>query len=91
MEMVLHLMHVVAIKDSWASFRDENGKVTKKMAWEGDTPFELAMISFWNLVVMWLKVSCSPALMIRLSKGTLTIFLHCYSFFCPGASSVSGP
>lgn len=59
MEIVLHFMYVVAIKDSWATFSTggHGGKMIKKMAWEGDTPFELAMISFWNLVVMWLKVS----------------------------------
>lgn len=57
MEILLHYMYIVAIKDSWATFQDANGKLIKRMAWEGDTPFELAMISFWNLVVMWLKVS----------------------------------
>ena len=43
MESVLHTMYVVAIKDS--------------MAWEGDGPADLSMIGFWNLVVVWLKVS----------------------------------
>ncbi|KAK9893586.1 MBOAT-domain-containing protein [Cystobasidium minutum MCA 4210] len=57
MEILLHYMYVVAIKDSWASFRSSTtGEWSRKMAWEGDTPFELAMISFWNLVVMWLKL-----------------------------------
>lgn len=35
-------MYVVAIKDS--------------AAWEGDSPAEMSMIGFWNLVVVWLKV-----------------------------------
>lgn len=43
MEFVLHFIYVVAIKDA--------------KAWAGDSPFELAMIGFWNLIVMWLKVS----------------------------------
>ncbi|EGN99369.1 hypothetical protein SERLA73DRAFT_90723 [Serpula lacrymans var. lacrymans S7.3] len=42
MEFILHFMHVVAIKDA--------------KAWPGDTPFELSMIGFWNLMIMWLKL-----------------------------------
>ena len=42
MEFILHFMYVVAIKDA--------------RAWDGDTPFELSMIGFWNLIVVWLKV-----------------------------------
>jgi D-alanyl-lipoteichoic acid acyltransferase DltB (MBOAT superfamily) len=42
MEVVLHYMYVVAIKDAGA--------------WEGDTPAELSMIGLWNLIVVWLKV-----------------------------------
>jgi hypothetical protein len=38
-------MYIVAIKDS-----------SKEGAWQGDTPFELSMIGFWNLIVVWLKV-----------------------------------
>lgn len=57
MEILLHYIHIVAIKDSWATYYDINGKLIKKYAWEEDSPFELAMISFWNLVVVWLKVS----------------------------------
>lgn len=45
MELVLHSMYVVAIKDS-----------SRFGAWQGDTPFELSMIGFWNLIVVWLKV-----------------------------------
>ena len=40
-------MYVVAIKDTGA--------------WKGDTPFELSMIGFWNLIIVWLKVSSSIA------------------------------
>lgn len=35
-------MYVVAIKDA--------------KAWKGETPFELSMVGFWNLMVVWLKV-----------------------------------
>lgn len=48
MEVVLHYLYVVAIKDSGA--------------WHGDTPAELSMIGFWNLIVVWLKV-CSATMM----------------------------
>ena len=43
MELILHFMYVVATKDS--------------AAWQGDTPFELSMIGFWNLIIVWLKVN----------------------------------
>ncbi|EPQ53946.1 MBOAT-domain-containing protein [Gloeophyllum trabeum ATCC 11539] len=42
MEFILHFMYVVAIKDSHA--------------WQGDSPFELSMIGFWNLLIVWLKL-----------------------------------
>jgi hypothetical protein len=42
MELVLHFMYVVAIKDTGS--------------WSGDSPAELSMIGFWNLIVVWLKV-----------------------------------
>ena len=42
MEGILHYMYVVAIKDT--------------RAWPGDTPAEIAMIGFWNLTIVWLKV-----------------------------------
>ena len=42
MEFVLHYMYMVAIKD--------------RKAWIGDSPAEIAMIGFWNLIVVWLKV-----------------------------------
>lgn len=35
-------MYVVTIKDAGA--------------WLGDSPFELSMIGFWNLIIIWLKV-----------------------------------
>ncbi|KAK7064865.1 MBOAT, membrane-bound O-acyltransferase family-domain-containing protein [Favolaschia claudopus] len=42
MEFILHFMYVVAIKDT--------------KAWVGDTPAQIAMIGFWNLIVVWLKL-----------------------------------
>ncbi|ESK97357.1 glycerol transporter [Moniliophthora roreri MCA 2997] len=42
MEFILHFMYVVAIKD--------------RKAWMGDTPTEISMIGFWNLVIVWLKL-----------------------------------
>ncbi|ORX39272.1 MBOAT, membrane-bound O-acyltransferase family-domain-containing protein [Kockovaella imperatae] len=42
MELILHTMYVVAIKDS--------------SAWNGAGPAQLCMIGFWNLVVVWLKL-----------------------------------
>jgi D-alanyl-lipoteichoic acid acyltransferase DltB (MBOAT superfamily) len=42
MEFIIHYMYVVAIKDA--------------RAWGGDTPAELSMIGFWNLIIVWLKV-----------------------------------
>lgn len=45
MELVLSSMYVVAIKDS-----------SRAGAWLGDSPFELSMIGFWNLIVVWLKL-----------------------------------
>lgn len=42
MELILHFMYMVAIKD--------------RKAWVGDSPAEIAMIGFWNLIIVWLKV-----------------------------------
>ena len=42
METLIHVMHVVAIKDAHA--------------WSGMTPAQLSMIGFWNLIFVWLKV-----------------------------------
>lgn len=43
MELILHYMYVVAIKDT--------------NAWWGGTPAEISLVGFWNLVIVWLKVS----------------------------------
>lgn len=43
MEFILHFMYVVAIKDT--------------KAWMGDTPAQISMIGFWNLMIVWLKVT----------------------------------
>ncbi|KAJ2918186.1 hypothetical protein MD484_g2218, partial [Candolleomyces efflorescens] len=42
MEFILHFMYVVAIKD--------------RKAWVGDTPAQISMIGFWNLIIVWLKL-----------------------------------
>ncbi|KAF8193374.1 glycerol transporter [Pholiota molesta] len=42
MECILHYMYVVAIKD--------------RKAWVGDSPAEIALLGFWNLIVVWLKL-----------------------------------
>ncbi|KAJ3296089.1 glycerol transporter [Borealophlyctis nickersoniae] len=42
MEVLLHGMHVVAIKDA--------------KAWVGMTPFQISMVGYFNLKVIWLKL-----------------------------------
>ncbi|KAL0075901.1 MBOAT, membrane-bound O-acyltransferase family-domain-containing protein [Phycomyces blakesleeanus] len=42
MELTLHYIYVVAI--------------SKAMAWDGDTPFELSMIGYFNLLIIWMKL-----------------------------------
>ncbi|KAF8071525.1 MBOAT, membrane-bound O-acyltransferase family-domain-containing protein [Lyophyllum atratum] len=42
MELILHFMYVVAIKNS--------------KAWTGNTPAQISMIGFWNLIIVWLKL-----------------------------------
>ncbi|KAG8969855.1 glycerol transporter [Tulasnella sp. 419] len=42
MELVLHYMYVVAMKDT--------------SAWKGGSPAEISMIGFWNLIIVWLKL-----------------------------------
>lgn len=42
METLLHFVYVVAI--------------SKTKAWEGDTPFQICMIGYFNLHIIWLKV-----------------------------------
>ncbi|CAO3600049.1 unnamed protein product [Absidia cylindrospora] len=42
MEWVLHYIYVVAI--------------SKEKAWDGDTPLELSMIGYFNLVIIWMKL-----------------------------------
>lgn len=46
MELILHFMYVVAIKDT--------------KAWVGYTPAQISMVGFWNLVIVWLKVTPVP-------------------------------
>ncbi|KAI9629437.1 hypothetical protein KEM48_012906 [Puccinia striiformis f. sp. tritici PST-130] len=42
LEWILHYMYMVAIKDA--------------RAWQGDTPFELGILGYWNLIIIWLKL-----------------------------------
>ncbi|ELU37317.1 glycerol transporter [Rhizoctonia solani AG-1 IA] len=42
LEIILHMMYVVAIKDA--------------RAWHGLSPLELSMVGFWNLIVVWMKL-----------------------------------
>jgi D-alanyl-lipoteichoic acid acyltransferase DltB (MBOAT superfamily) len=43
MEIMLHYCYVVAI--------------SKARAWQDSSPFQLSMISYFNLTIIWLKVS----------------------------------
>jgi hypothetical protein len=45
MEVILHTMYVVAIKDSGQGW------------WINLGPMQVSMIGFWNLIIVWLKVS----------------------------------
>lgn len=60
MELVLHFIWVVAIKDTGA--------------WAGCSPAQLSMIGFWNLAIVWLKVSCPLG---RLSESTIRLTAIC--------------
>lgn len=42
LEVILHYMYVIAIKNTGA--------------WRNNTPAELALIGFWNLIIVWLKL-----------------------------------
>ncbi|CAE6420274.1 unnamed protein product [Rhizoctonia solani] len=42
LEVVLHMMYVVAIKDT--------------RTWHGLSPLQLSMVGFWNLIVVWMKL-----------------------------------
>ncbi|GAA6019288.1 hypothetical protein JCM11491_001303 [Sporobolomyces phaffii] len=44
MELILHTMYVVAIKDSGQSWWTQLG------------PMQVSMIGFWNLIIVWLKL-----------------------------------
>lgn len=55
MEVILHYMYVVAIKDA--------------RAWAGDTPAQLCMLGFWNLIVVWLKVRVLASLIMCVSNA----------------------
>jgi hypothetical protein len=55
MECILHYMYVVAIKD--------------RKAWVGDSPAEIALLGFWNLIVVWLKASSTFFLLFNYVSG----------------------
>jgi hypothetical protein len=59
MEMILHYMYVVAI--------------SKTRAWEGATPFQLSMISYFNLQIIWLKVPLDHSRMLIPAPPPLAI------------------
>ena len=69
MEFVLHSMYVVAIKDSPGDW------------WVDLGPMEVSMIGFWNLIIVWLKVTFTlpPSLfsfelqLIRWSGGNIVV------------------
>ncbi|CUA70892.1 Glycerol uptake protein 1 [Saccharomyces cerevisiae S288c] [Rhizoctonia solani] len=42
LEVILHMMYVVAIKDT--------------RAWHGLSPLQLSMVGFWNLIIVWMKL-----------------------------------
>ncbi|GAA5946636.1 hypothetical protein JCM3765_000327 [Sporobolomyces pararoseus] len=44
MELILHTMYVVAIKDSGTEW------------WNSLSPLQVSMIGFWNLIIVWLKL-----------------------------------
>jgi len=59
MELILHFMYVVAIKDT--------------RAWIGASPAQIAMVGFWNLIIVWLKVTIPP---LSSSKKTFSLTLE---------------
>lgn len=67
MEFILHFMYVVAIKDT--------------KSWLGDSPLDLSMIGFWNLMVVWLKVC--------LDDSTYMIFNCLHAWKCQAPSTVA--
>ena len=65
MELILHYMYVVAIKDT--------------KAWVGYTPAQISMVGFWNLIIVWLKVTPVPGsdrrlLTMNLAIDTMALF-----------------
>lgn len=79
MELILHCMYVVAIKDA--------------KAWAGDSPFELSLVGWWNLIVVWLKVrflssQCALSPQPSIREGLFVLIFT--SFSSPGASFACG-
>ena len=68
METILHYVYVVAI--------------SKTKAWQGDTPFQLCMITYFNLQIIWLKVETNSSL--HLFKLLIRSFLSLGGFSASG-------
>lgn len=62
MELVLHTMYVVALKDSGKGW------------WNGMTPAQVSLVGFWNLIVVWLKASSLSLLSFPLPSLLCRIF-----------------
>ena len=67
MEFILHFMYMVAIKDT--------------AAWYGDSVAELSMVGFWNLIIVWLKVSCHERPFVRQRDSHRSQLLIPWRFF----------
>jgi hypothetical protein len=68
MECILHFMYVVAIKN--------------RKAWNGFSPAQIAMLGFWNLIIVWLKVSAWFSASYRLLR--IGLFSHIERSFVLG-------
>lgn len=61
MEVLLHYIYVVALKDA--------------KAWQGLGPGELAVVGFWNLIIVWLKVSPRSNAHILIRYGSSSVWV----------------
>ena len=76
LEFILHFMYVVAIKD--------------RKAWVGYSAAELCMVGFWNLIVVWLKVTLLFPLLPTIIDIPTSNHAFRRSSSSRGASSASG-
>ena len=63
MEFTLHFMYVVAIKD--------------RKSWVGASPAQISIIGFWNLMIVWLKVSFGGRSLKYLLCSVNNCFVRC--------------